>query len=70
MPIETGHYCQYCADEHGNLQAFEERFERMVQWMRGQNPALDQAAAEAQTLAYMANMPAWKDHPRVRSTGS
>jgi hypothetical protein len=66
MPIEAGPYCQYCADEHGNLQTFEERFTRMVDWMRGQEPALDQATAEARTLAYLAQMPAWRDHPRVR----
>src|ERR1017187_9781579 len=36
MPIETGVYCQYCSDEKGNLQPFEERFDRMVQWMSRQ----------------------------------
>jgi hypothetical protein len=55
MPIESGSYCQYCADENGNLQPFEERFERMVQWM------------SRQTLAHMAQMPAWRDHPKVKA---
>jgi hypothetical protein len=66
MPIETGHYCQYCADEKGNLQPFEERFERMVQWMASQKPGLSREDAQEQTLAYMAQMPAWRDHPKVK----
>ena len=61
MPIESGPYCQHCADDSGNLQAFDERFARMIQWTRRENPALDQATAEQQTLQYMATMPAWKD---------
>ena len=38
----------------------------MIQWTRRENPSLDQAAAEQQTLQYMATMPAWKDHPSLR----
>ncbi len=34
LPIEAGPYCQYCIDQEGNLQAFEERLERMSQWIR------------------------------------
>lgn len=67
MPIEAGPYCQYCSDAHGKLQPFEERFERMVQFMRRQDPGLAQDAAETRTLQYMATMPAWKDHPRVKA---
>lgn len=67
MPIETGIYCQYCSDEKGNLQPFEERFERMVQWMSRQKPELSRDEAQRQTLAYMAQMPAWRDHPKVKS---
>ena len=67
MPIESGSYCRYCADEHGNLQPFEERFERMVQWMLRQKPGLTPAEAHQQTLAYMAGMPAWRDHPQVKA---
>jgi hypothetical protein len=67
IPIETGSYCQYCADEHGNLQPFEERFERMVQWMSSQKPGMSRHEAQKQTLAYMAQMPAWRDHPKVKA---
>jgi hypothetical protein len=67
MPIESGSYCHYCADENGNLQAFEERFERMVQWMSRQKPDLSPAEARKETLAYMAQMPAWRDHPKVKA---
>ncbi len=66
MPIEVGIYCQYCADENGNLQPFEERFERMVQWQARREPGASRADLEKKTLAYMATMPAWKEHPRVK----
>ena len=65
MPIESGPYCDYCTDDAGNLQAFEERFERMTQWVRRQEPGVSPADAESKTLAFMATMPAWRDHPRV-----
>ena len=65
MPIESGPYCQYCVDEQGNLQAFDERFERMVQWQLRQKSSLARPQAERETLAHMAKMPAWRDHPRV-----
>lgn len=65
MPIDNGCYCSYCVDEQGRLQDFDVRFERMVQWARREKPALSQAEAEAETLAYMARMPAWAKHPRV-----
>jgi hypothetical protein len=68
MPIESGPYCNYCVDDAGKLQAFDERFERMVQWQMRQKPGTERKAAEKETLQYMAKMPAWKDHPKVRGT--
>lgn len=65
MPIETGHYCQYCVDESGELQDFEERVARMSQFMKRRKPELSPADLEAEVLDYMATMPAWRDHPRV-----
>ena len=38
MPIETGRYCGYCTDETGNLQSFDERFERMTAWQARRDP--------------------------------
>jgi hypothetical protein len=67
MPIEAGPYCHYCVDESGKLQPFDERFERMVHWQARREPNASRAELEAKTLAYMATMPAWKDHPRVKS---
>jgi hypothetical protein len=67
MPIESGHYCAYCVDEQGQLQPFEQRFERMVAFQARRSPEKSRATLEAETLAYMAKMPAWKDHPRVRA---
>jgi hypothetical protein len=70
MPIEDGTYCEYCTDEHGSLQPFEERFERMVQWTMGRDDSQSREQAETATLAYMAAMPAWKDHPKVKAAQS
>lgn len=67
MPINDGTYCEHCTDDHGNLQTFDERFERMVQFAMQQANSNDRKAAERQTLSYMANMPAWKDHPRIKA---
>ena len=44
-----------------------ERFERMIAWQKRKTPAASRADLEQATLAYMAKMPAWKDHPRVRA---
>jgi hypothetical protein len=66
MPVESGPYCQYCADDSGQLHGFEETVARMSQFWRQQEPGLSAADAEAKTLAYMADMPAWKDHPDLK----
>lgn len=65
MPIETGTYCVHCVDENGQLQDFDTRFARMVHWQMNKGSPKEQA--EQETLEHMATMPAWKDHPRVRS---
>jgi C4-type Zn-finger protein len=70
MPIESGHYCGYCTDAEGNLQPFEERFDRMVAWQARRESQASREELEAKTLAYLATMPAWRDHPRVRAAGS
>ena len=66
MPIETGRYCTYCTDEKGELQPFDERFERMIAWQQRRTPTASRAELERATLDFMATLPAWKDHPRVR----
>jgi hypothetical protein len=70
MTIETGRYCQYCVTATGELQPFEERFERMIAWQQRKTPSASRSELEAATLAFMAKMPAWKDHPRVRKPGA
>ena len=67
MPIETGRYCAHCVDENGQLQSFEERFERMVAWQQRREPQATRAELEAKTKAYMATMPAWRDHPAIHA---
>lgn len=37
----------------------------MVGWQRRRHPDQPQAVIEDQTRAYMATMPAWRDHPRL-----
>jgi hypothetical protein len=66
MPIDNGTYCRYCVDANGQLQDFDTRFERMVQWTLREDAQLSRDEAERRTLAYMARMPAWAQHPRVR----
>ena len=68
MPIESGRYCEHCTDAEGRLQPFDERFERMVAWQARRSPGSSRDDLEAETLAYLATMPAWRDHPRVRAS--
>ena len=57
--------CRHCTDEAGQLQPFQERFERMTQWAMRQD-GLERPAAEARTRQHMLGMPAWKDHPALK----
>ncbi len=66
MSIEAGPYCEYCVDEDGKLKAFEEKFERFVQWAMEKDGMKDRAEAEAKTPAYMKTMPAWANHPALQ----
>jgi hypothetical protein len=61
---EGSPYCAHCTTESGELQPFEERFDRMTQWAMRKD-GLDRAAAEARTRDYMRSMPAWRDHPAL-----
>ena len=65
MPIESGRYCEHCVNDDGTLQDFEVRFERMIAWAARRDPSASRVELEAQTLAFMATLPAWRDHPRV-----
>ena len=64
MTIESGDYCQYCAKD-GQLIPYEEIVERFTQFTLKRQPTLPREEALRQTHAFMATMPAWKDHPRV-----
>ncbi len=65
MPIAFGSYCQFCVDENGDLQRFDERLKCMSQCMLDHEQATTPEEAEQKALAYMATMPAWRDHPRI-----
>lgn len=58
-------YCRHCSTPQGDLQAFGERFERMVQWEMRKG-AKDRDVAEAVTRAYLRAMPLWRDRPELR----
>ena len=67
MPIDGGQYCQYCTDGDGKLYGFDETVTRMAEFMRRQDPSLTEEHARRKTLAHMAKMPAWQDHPRLKT---
>ncbi len=67
MTIEDGTLCQHCSDAEGNLLSFDECLERFVQWTRRREPDLGRPEAEHKTVAFMASMPAWADHPEVKA---
>jgi hypothetical protein len=70
IPIETGRYCTHCTDENGQLQSFDQRFERMTAWQARRYPGTPREEIEREALDYMATMPAWRDHPRITSRTS
>ncbi|MGD1053871.1 MAG: zinc ribbon domain-containing protein [Candidatus Dormibacteria bacterium] len=59
-------YCVHCTTESGELQSFEQRFDRMTQWSMRKD-GLDRSAAEQRTREYMRSMPAWREHPALAS---
>jgi hypothetical protein len=65
MPIEAGPYCQYCADENGQIHSFDETVVRMSQFMKRETPGVTDDKAVEMTLEYMSQMPAWRDHPQL-----
>ena len=65
MLIEAGQYCQHCTNENGELQSFDERFEKMVSFLQRKEPQLSSDEVEMKTKAYMRTMPAWKNHPML-----
>ncbi len=67
MTIDDGTYCEHCTNDSGKLQSFDETHKRMAQWMLRQEQAATREEAEKKTLAYMATMPAWRDHPKVKA---
>ena len=66
MPIETGRYCGYCTDEHGELQSFDERFARMVDWQARRDPGAAQGrTSNGRPSTTWPPCPPGSDHPRV-----
>lgn len=67
MPITKAPHCGHCVDENGKLQQFDVRFERMVAWQARHQRGASREQLERNALAYMAVMPAWKNHPRIKA---
>ena len=63
MPIDNGHYGQYCTDSGGQLISFSTAFDRMTQFAQQKMGKADPAEARTSVLEFMSTMPAWKDHP-------
>lgn len=60
MPIESGHYCDHCIDDHGKLQTLDERLKRLTLFMQSRDPSLTSEEAREKAKDYMRQMPAWK----------
>ena len=67
MTIESGNYCQYCADVSGQLLPFEETVQRFIQFAISREPDLAPEQARRQTIVFMSEREAWRDHPELRA---
>ena len=67
-PSTSTPYCLGCVDEKtGKLQPFEQRFERLLAMLSRHQRKAPREQLVRSTLAYMAAMPAWQDHPRIKA---
>lgn len=64
MPVER--LCENCSTDTGALRDFDEMLERFSQWAIEVDGA-DPAEARKKSLAYMAQRPAWRDHPALKA---
>lgn len=65
LPVHSYRYCAHCTDEYGNLQSFDARLESIVAEWEVEHPHLTYHEAREQAKHFMAQMPAWRDHPRI-----
>lgn len=56
----TKNYCHYCAREDGSMKSYEEWLEGNIPWAMKEFNLTEQEARD-QGIAFMKNMPAWKD---------
>jgi len=57
----SSRYCVHCCHPDGTLQSYEQRLVGMAGFMVG-TQGLSEDAARGAARAYMAQMPAWRDH--------
>ena len=56
-----GDYCQYCADEKGNLHPREAVKQGIAQWLGSWSPAATPEQLQSRAESYMRAMPAWAE---------
>lgn len=58
---KTDKYCQYCADDNGDLKSREEIKAGIAQWLNGFTPEDKEADYNKRAEFYMKSMPAWAE---------
>lgn len=56
---KTDKYCQYCADEKGELKSREECLAGIAQWLQSMTPEDKDADYMKRADYYLKSMPAW-----------
>ncbi|MGV9713205.1 zinc ribbon domain-containing protein [Gordonia sp. NPDC003424] len=65
MPVQTARYCAYCTDGDGHLQTFDARLDALTAQILTEHRELSWEDAVRSARRLMAEMPAWRDHPRI-----
>ncbi len=60
MPVESGRYCPHCVDGFGDLQAFNERLQRMVELRGRHSPETSPEQLRAESLRGSAGPCRWR----------
>jgi hypothetical protein len=60
-------WCWACSTPEGELQPFEERFAKLVDWTMRRD-GIPRTEAETEILTFLRGMPLWRDHPAVAGT--
>lgn len=64
MPLEETSerkYCEFCADEKGNLRSKEDSIKGISQWLSTWGPKLSEEEYEKRAINYLKSMPEWAE---------